>query len=275
MNDKTAILSRIVGVEEHVVFPELTRRLPEEAVIDRGYLSRDRPYGHGPLLEKMAVAMGDTEGRLEQLDESGITVQVLSYPMAGADLLPPLQACRWAKETNDQIAQRVAAHPSRYAGLAHLPLTDPDGSADELERTITDLGFKGALVSGATNEGDNFGQPVAPHVKAFAILQAFKESELLFVHLEELCIPLAIERRILQEQKRCARVHNAVRICAEVIGRLADHGHATKVLANGLDRSQRTVKQLLVLHRRENLFDEDVFRHAEIRGVVEHIVDPP
>jgi hypothetical protein len=30
-------------------------------------------------------------------------------------------------------------------------LTDPDASADELERTNTQLGFSGALVSGATD----------------------------------------------------------------------------------------------------------------------------
>ncbi len=51
---------------------------------------------------------------------------------------------------NDQIASRIAAHPQRYAGFAHLPLTDPDASADELERAVSQLGFRGALVSGAT-----------------------------------------------------------------------------------------------------------------------------
>jgi hypothetical protein len=36
----------------------------------------------------------------------------------------------------------------------------------------------------------------------------------------------------------------------------------------------RTVlKQLPVLHRRENLFDEDVLGYSEIGGVVKHIVN--
>lgn len=151
MNDKDAALSRIVGVEEHVIFLDLMSRLPEDAVIDRGYLSRDRPYGSGVALDKMEVALSDTENRVKQLDEAGITVQVLSYPMAGADLLPPRKASRWAKDTNDQIARRISLRPGRYAGFAHLPLTDPDASADELERTVRGLGFKGALVSGATD----------------------------------------------------------------------------------------------------------------------------
>lgn len=146
MSEKDIALSRIVGVEEHVTFPELTRRLPEDAVTGRGYLSRDEPFGRASMADKMS----DTEQRLEALDAAGLTVQVLSYPMAGADVLPPRAAWRWAAEVNDCIASRIAAHPHRYAGFAHLPLTDPDASADELERAVIQLGFKGALVSGAT-----------------------------------------------------------------------------------------------------------------------------
>jgi hypothetical protein len=60
-------------------------RLPETAVVERGYLSRHRPYGQAGMLDKMS----DTEERLNDLDTVGVTVQVLSYPSAGADLLPP------------------------------------------------------------------------------------------------------------------------------------------------------------------------------------------
>ena len=147
MSAKDAALSRIVGVEEHVTFSDLTERLPEEAVIARGYLSRDSPYGKWSMNDKM----GDTEGRLKELDAVGFTLQVLSLPSAGADLLPPREGLRWAQDVNDQIARRIAAHPQRYAGFAHLPLTDPDASADELERAVMELGFRGALVSGATD----------------------------------------------------------------------------------------------------------------------------
>jgi len=147
MSNKEIALSRIVGVEEHVVFPELTSRLPEEAVMARGYLSRDKPFGKWSLEDKMS----ETEDRLKALDAAGLTVQVLSYPSAGADLLPPREALQWSKDMNDRIASRIAGHPSRYAGLAHLPLTGPEASADELDRAVSQLGFKGALVSGATD----------------------------------------------------------------------------------------------------------------------------
>lgn len=146
--DKPAALARIVGVEEHINLPELTGRLPEAAVVERGFLSRDKPFGRYSMLDKM----NNTEGRLKDLDAVGLSVQVLSYPLPGADLLPPRQAVSWARDANDGIARHVAAHPDRYAGLAHLPLTDPDASADELERAVRQLGFKGALVNGATED---------------------------------------------------------------------------------------------------------------------------
>jgi predicted TIM-barrel fold metal-dependent hydrolase len=147
MDSRAAALSRVVGVEEHVTFPDLLTRLPKEAAIERGYLSADEPFGGLTRNDPMQ----ETEARIQQLDKAGITVQVLSYPYAGADLLPPRAARQWAKDMNDSIAQRVAAHPDHYAAFAHLPLTDPDASADEMERAVTQLKFSGALVTGATD----------------------------------------------------------------------------------------------------------------------------
>jgi uncharacterized protein len=147
MNTKPEALSRIVVLEEHVTFPELIAELPDAAAVERGYLSAAEPFAGLTRNEPMS----DTEGRVVELDKAGITMQVLSYPYAGADLLPPKKAIAWAKRMNDAIAERVAAHPDHYAGFAHLPLTDPDASADELERAVKELGFRGALVTGSTD----------------------------------------------------------------------------------------------------------------------------
>ena len=53
-----------------------------------------------------------------------------------------------AFEANEFLASVVAKHPKRYAGFAHLPLQDPKAAADELERCVRELGFKGAMVNG-------------------------------------------------------------------------------------------------------------------------------
>jgi uncharacterized protein len=146
MSDQNSALSRIVGVEEHIAYPELMSQLPEAAVVEKGYLSRDMPFGRLSLLDKMS----DTEERVHALEAVGLTVQVLSYPLAGADVLPASQAPSWAQEANDELARRIQTHSGRYAGFAHLPLSNPDAAADELDRAITELGFKGALVNGTT-----------------------------------------------------------------------------------------------------------------------------
>ena len=38
--------------------------------------------------------------------------------------------------------------PTRFAAFAALPTAVPEAAADELERTVTELGFKGAMIHG-------------------------------------------------------------------------------------------------------------------------------
>ena len=45
--------------------------------------------------------------------------------------------------SNDEVAGWVAAHPTRFTGLASVDLRDPMGAVRELRRCITELGFKG------------------------------------------------------------------------------------------------------------------------------------
>jgi 2,3-dihydroxybenzoate decarboxylase len=56
-----------------------------------------------------------------------------------------------ARGANDRLAAAVKAHPDRFAGFAALPTPDPEAAAAELDRAVTSLGFKGAMVHGLTN----------------------------------------------------------------------------------------------------------------------------
>ena len=55
------------------------------------------------------------------------------------------------REVNDRLAKVCAANPKRFAAFAALPTVDPKAAADELERTVTKLGFKGAMLHGMSN----------------------------------------------------------------------------------------------------------------------------
>src|SRR6266478_3940309 len=85
------------------------------------------------------------------MDEAGIDVQVISHGAPSTQRLDPETAVRLARNANDRLAQAIAAHPDRFAGFAALPTPDPKAAADELERTVTRLAFKGAMVHGLTN----------------------------------------------------------------------------------------------------------------------------
>ena len=56
-----------------------------------------------------------------------------------------------AQRVNDRLKQIIDRNPSRFAGFATLPAIDPKAAADELERCVTKLGMKGAMIHGLTN----------------------------------------------------------------------------------------------------------------------------
>jgi predicted TIM-barrel fold metal-dependent hydrolase len=89
--------------------------------------------------------------RLQDMDASGIDLQVISD--IGSSLAPRSgdEEVRLTRESNDQVAAACAAHPDRFAGFATLPMTEPGAAVDELERAVRSLGFKGAMLFGTTN----------------------------------------------------------------------------------------------------------------------------
>src|SRR5713101_6773240 len=89
--------------------------------------------------------------RLKEMDESGIDLQVLSHSIPGLQGVDAATGVPLARRVNDRLYETVRSHPDRFAGFAALPTADPRAAADELERTVTKLGFKGAMVNGLTN----------------------------------------------------------------------------------------------------------------------------
>ena len=77
-------------------------------------------------------------------------MQVLSASHAGADLLDGAEGVAFARDINDLLAKAIANHPDRFGGFAQLPMRSPQAAADELERTVRDLDFCGALINGVT-----------------------------------------------------------------------------------------------------------------------------
>ena len=89
--------------------------------------------------------------RLQEMDEAGIDLQVLSHGAPSAQKLPAAIAADVTRRVNDRLAAVVKANPQRFAAFAALPTAVPEAAADELERAVTEHGFKGAMIHGLAN----------------------------------------------------------------------------------------------------------------------------
>ncbi len=135
---------RTIALEEHCLTPELRELLGPQ--IHPYYAVHRWP----PALEQRLLDIG--EGRIAEMDAQGIDVQVLSMVQPGLEHSPADKAVPVARAFNDRVAEAVAAHPDRFAAFAALPTADPAAAAQELARAVGELGFKGALINGRTQE---------------------------------------------------------------------------------------------------------------------------
>jgi uncharacterized protein len=139
---------RIVALEEHFTVPRIVAGVSSDAIARRGFPGPDFVWAQTTKRNELADLGA---ARLADMDASGITVQVLSVAGPGADLVPGQPGIDLAQSYNDALAEACTRHPTRYRGFAHLPMLAPDAAADELERTVEELGFHGVLVNGATD----------------------------------------------------------------------------------------------------------------------------
>ena len=118
------------------------------------------------------------ERRMEEMDALGVDVQVLSptdcfyqYHRDSAT------TARIAAECNDEVAEMVRDHPTRFLGLGTLPMQDVDRTLAEMRRGIEQLRLVGFMiddhVEGLTYDHEMFDSVWA----AAAQLRAF-----IFIH---------------------------------------------------------------------------------------------
>jgi aminocarboxymuconate-semialdehyde decarboxylase len=88
----------------------------------------------------------DLAHRLRDMDAAGVDIHVLSAtPQTYFYNQEAALGIATSTIQNDQIAEHIAAHPTRFMGIATLPMQAPDKAADELKRTVTKLGLKGTM----------------------------------------------------------------------------------------------------------------------------------
>jgi predicted TIM-barrel fold metal-dependent hydrolase len=135
---------RTIAIEEHYLASGFQEAMNRETDSQGGNSAR-------AIFARIEEKLSDLGApRLKDMDAGGIDLQVLSHTVVNIDSLPVNEVVKLSKQANDQLASAIASHPDRFAGFATLPMTDPQAAADELERTVSSLGFKGPLISGTT-----------------------------------------------------------------------------------------------------------------------------
>ncbi len=94
----------------------------------------------------IAPAHFDPERVIEHMDRHGLDRQLLSFSIPGLHVEAPADGIRLARLVNDCLAGTVARYPHRLSALAVLPLQDPQASARELTRAVTELDLRGGLL---------------------------------------------------------------------------------------------------------------------------------
>jgi predicted TIM-barrel fold metal-dependent hydrolase len=126
--------AQVIAIEEHYFDSEIVTHYDEK-------LSR-------PTLRHRLENLGAE--RIKDMDEGGIDIQVLSHAAPATHLMEPATAVPLARGANDRLRETVRKNPQRFAAFATLPASDPKAAADELERAVTKLDMKGAMVHGLT-----------------------------------------------------------------------------------------------------------------------------
>ena len=129
---------QVIALEEHYLDPEVARHFNEAGPEARDAQLRERLHDVGEL-------------RIREMDEVGIDIQVLSHSAPATQRFDAETAPAIARAANDRLRERVRASNGRFEAFAALPTANPRAAADELERAVTKLGFKGAMIHGLTN----------------------------------------------------------------------------------------------------------------------------
>ena len=130
----------VIALEEHYWDKEVASHFTERGPEMRIPALQERLYDLGAL-------------RLKEMDEAGIDLQVLSHGAPATQRIDAQTAVPLARGANDRLYQAIQKNKGRFEGFAILPTADPKAAADELERAVTRLGFKGGMVHGLTTIG--------------------------------------------------------------------------------------------------------------------------
>lgn len=137
---------RTITLEEHFVTQPFIEGPGREMHRMLDVFARSTLQTNASALMDQLLNLG--EGRISDMDAAGIDMQVLSLTRGFEGVAEESEAIRFARESNDILGDAVKKYASRFGGFAALPVLIPEKAADELERTVKEYSFRGAMIHG-------------------------------------------------------------------------------------------------------------------------------
>lgn len=131
----------IIDVYNHIL-PKRYQEMVEKKVVGRDKALPSSNWA------KIVYTLVDLDARFRIMDAFDEYIQVISVssPPNYSIAQPPLSV-DLARVANDELAELVQKYPDRFAaGVATLPMNDPDQTVIEAERAMKDLRLRGVEI---------------------------------------------------------------------------------------------------------------------------------
>ena len=122
------------------------RDLPSEFSFDKSSTGQTIITHRGARFFGVTPAMTDVGQRIEDMDRTGIDVEVVSLSTPNVFFTGAEHQPRVAKMINDSYAELISKHPARFKGFASIPMDAPDAALEELHRAIDVLKLNGVIL---------------------------------------------------------------------------------------------------------------------------------
>ncbi|MBE7158315.1 MAG: amidohydrolase [Rhodospirillales bacterium] len=113
------------------------------------------PDTYRQALDKAGVSQKDigfalppwsVESRLADMDEYGVQTDVLSLSSPGLRFWQGQEAVDLGRKLNEELAEIIRVHPTRFGGYTTLPLPDVDAALEEIAYGFDVLGLDGVVL---------------------------------------------------------------------------------------------------------------------------------
>jgi 2,3-dihydroxybenzoate decarboxylase len=193
----TAAYQRI-ATEEAFAPPEMLeiyRKMFDRGDVDPGFKGLMGFYMSSPsdrAKHIMRCLQDLDQVRLQHMDEAGIDHQVIALTSPGVQVMDKETAVSFSISANDQLAEAVRRHPSRFTGMIAVAPQDPHAAAMEIERGVTKLGMNSVIINSHT-QGEYLSDP-----KFWEIFEAAEANDApIYLH------PNSLPKNMIQPFQEC------------------------------------------------------------------------